>query len=177
MLKSMPSVRTLQRLWISCAVVTISALLSGCNSSQNVGQYGILGACGVPENVQVNLVYPAPNSTGAPDNFNKIVLGSSTTLNSAYTAYVVNPTSNVAWTFSGVQPYASPLPTPYATPSFPNPVYQYSSSPGITWPANQTVYVYLAIGVPGECTPSLLLGAFAVAATPSPAPSPSPSHT
>jgi hypothetical protein len=148
-------------------MVAVCGALVACNSSQNIGEFHVSG-CAAPSGVQVSLVYPAPNSSNVPANFSQVIFGATQALPSSYHAYVQSGLSTSA-SFQGVQAAPSPLPSPYATPPFANPLYQSSLSDGTTWTANSTVSVYLAQSGAG-CVPQEFLGSFSVAATPSPGP-------
>ncbi len=133
-----------------------AVILSACNGNAN----SFTGQCNPPNGISTALVYPAPNSTGIPDNFGLIVLGSTSALPGNYQAYVVNDTTGNAayFNFVGVPP--SPLPAPNMLPSFANPVYQASGSPLVTWVAGSTLTVYL--NEQANCAPTLNLGSFRV---------------
>jgi hypothetical protein len=135
-------------------------LLAACNGSSSSGG-GAETQCNPPSGTSTVLVYPAPGSTGIPDNFGLVVLGSSAALPGGYQAYVVNNTTNNAVVFNVVGVAPNPLPTPYATPTFPNPVYQASGNPGTTFVAGSSITVYLN-NAASSCYPTLALGSFTV---------------
>jgi hypothetical protein len=138
-----------------CSWAVAVLLLAGCNSNSSSNP----SPCAPPSGTTTVLVYPAPNSTGIPDNFGVIVVGSTATLPSSYQAYVVNSTTQnaVIFNFLGVPP--TPLPTPKAVPGFANPVYQASGNPGVSFVAASTITVYLNNANSG-CGPTTALGSF-----------------
>jgi hypothetical protein len=141
------------RVGIAGFVAAASAVVgfSACSSNNTVG--GTTGGpCGAPSG-QVALAYPAPNSTGIPDNFPGVIFGSTHGLGGLYQAIIVPSGSSVGQYFNTVAPAPSPLPSPYVTP-FPNAVYEESSVPaGYVLPAATQISVYLNDGN-SNCTPS-----------------------
>jgi hypothetical protein len=117
--------------------------------------------CKPPSGVQTVLVYPAPNSTAIPTALPLVVLGSTSALPSGYGALVVNITTQNGYYYNNVGLPPSPIPTPYATPSFANPVYQASGNPGVTWVSGSTLAVYLN-NTRSNCNPTYQLGSFVV---------------
>jgi hypothetical protein len=134
-------------------------LLAACNTGG--GSVTNPGPCGPPVGSSVVLVYPAPGATAVPDNFGLVVLGSTTTLPTSYQAYVYNTTTNNGFLFNAVSIPPNPLPTPNATPSFANPIYQASGNPGTTFVAGSTINVYLN-NANSTCVPQNSLGSFTV---------------
>lgn len=132
-------------------------LLSGCNTGSSSTQ----GQCNPPNGISTVLVYPAPNSTGIPDNLGVVVLGSSGVLPASYSAYLVNNTTGNALFYNSLGTPPTPLPTPDAVPPFPNPSYAASGNPGVTFVAGSTLSVYLN-DANSNCVPTLLLGSFRV---------------
>jgi hypothetical protein len=133
-------------------------LLAACNTGGGITNPG---PCGPPAGTSTVLVYPAPGATAVPDNFGVIVLGSTTTLPGSYQAYVVNTTTNNGVLFNTLGTAPNPLPTPNATPSFANPIYQSSGNPGVTFVAGSTINVYLN-NTNSSCNPQTSLGSFTV---------------
>jgi hypothetical protein len=155
------NVKRRSRFGVLFAVVAATAGMAACNSSSN----SALTPCVPPTGVTTVLVYPAPGSTGIPDNFGQVVLGSSGTgLPSSFQAVVFDTTGGMSgFTFNLVTPAASPLPTPAATPAFSNPLYQSSSSTDLyPWPQGHTLSVYLNDQSNQSCTPQTSLGSFTV---------------
>ncbi len=130
------------------AIVALAAIVAGCSSSTNPSP----GPCGGVSG-PVTLVYPAPNSTGIPANLQGVVFGVQVPLTSLYQAVIVPNGGSTQFIFNTVQAAPSPLPSPYATPSFANPTYQISPFLGQTLPAASLVNVYLN-DLNSGCTPS-----------------------
>jgi len=134
------------------------AACGGGNSSPGIG-----GTCEPPSGTRTALVYPAPGSTGIPDNFGLVVLGSTAPLPSSYQVHVVNSTRQDALLFENMSPAPSPLPSPNAAPPFADPVYQASVNPGQTFATGTAVSVYLNNETGSSyCISMLLLGSFVV---------------
>jgi hypothetical protein len=136
--------------------------LACCNAGDPVAS--VPAACQAPSGVKVALAYPAPGSSppgAAPDNFPAVILASSSQLPSSYSAYVVAtaPTPSNSSNYGTVQAAPSPLPSPLTLPSFPNPVFQASDNPGVTWPAGSMVSVYLNESN-ASCVATSFLGSF-----------------
>ncbi len=132
------------------------ALLSGAGALAACGGGSALSTCGAP-NGQVALVYPAPGSTGIPDNFPGVVFGSSHGLPASYTAILQQSGTTLMVPQFRLQPAPVPLPTPDLIPSFPNPVYQISAP--IKTLAGGTEYQVFLYDGNKTCTPSYV-GAF-----------------
>jgi hypothetical protein len=132
-------------------------LLTGCNS----GASSTPGQCNPPNGIATVLVYPAPNSTGIPDNFGVVVLGSSGVLPASFQAYIVNDTTGNPVYYNPLGTPPNPIPTPSAVPPFANPSYAASGNPGVTFVAGSTLSVYLN-DANSNCVPTLLLGSFRV---------------
>jgi hypothetical protein len=137
------------------AIVTLAATACSSNVVTNPPQ------CKPPSGVQTVLVYPAPNATAIPDNLPLVVLGSTSALPSGYQALIVNISTQNGYYYNPVSIAPSPIPTPYATPAFANPIYQSSVNPGVTWVSGSTIAVYLNNSNSG-CNPSYQLGSFTV---------------
>ena len=137
--------------------VTGAAVLAACSGNPNNYNSANL-TCGAPTG-QVALVYPAPGATGIPDNFQGVIFGSTSGLSSSYQAVVVPAGSSQGTQLAPVAIAPSPLPSPYATPSFANPNYQESASGGYVLPAATQISVYLN-DLNSNCQPRALLGTF-----------------
>jgi hypothetical protein len=153
--------RKFLRVFLVFAAAALGAV--ACNSSNNSPPAP--PACAPPNGTTTVLVYPAPGSTGIPDNFGQVILGSTAAgLSNTYQAFVFDSSSGVnGYYFATVTPAPSPLPSPAATPTFLNPVYQSSSStnPNL-WPQGHTLSVYLNDQANSSCTPQTSLGSFTV---------------
>lgn len=145
-------IRTSQR----ALLLVLTGALAGCGG----GSSSPPPNCTPPPGTQTVLVYPAPNATGIPDNVGLVVLASTATLPSTFDTWVVDNTTGNGVFFNAVTTSPpSPLPTPNATPTFADPVYQPSGNPGVTFVAGSTITVYLNQNA--NCTP-ISLGSFSV---------------
>ena len=139
------------------AFVTGAAALAACGGNPNT--YNSAGlTCGAPQGT-VALAYPAPGATGIPDNFQGVVFASTNGLTSSYEAVVVPAGSSQGTVLAPVATAPSPLPSPYATPTFANPIYQESASDGYLLPAATQISVYLN-DANSNCSAQKLLGTF-----------------
>jgi hypothetical protein len=109
--------------------------------------------CLPPQGISSVLIYPAPGSTGIPDNVGQIVFASfPTALSTDYRAFLKDndtfsqQTSNQVFqaNFGPFQFMTANPPSPAAVPPFNNPVYQASENTGVTIPQGHTVTVFLA---------------------------------
>ena len=132
-------------------------LLAGCNSGSSSNP----SPCTPPNGISTVLVYPAPGSTGTPDNLGVVVLGSTAALPSGFQAVLANNTTGNTVTFNLVGTAPNPLPTPNTLPAFAKPVYQSSGNPGVTFVTGSTISVYLN-NVNSGCVPTTSLGSFRV---------------
>ncbi len=140
------------------AFVTGAAALAACSGDPNNYNSANLN-CGAPAG-QVALAYPAPGATGIPDNFPGVVFASSSGLTSGYQAVIVPAGSSEGTQLAPVASAPSPLPSPFATPGFANPIYQESASGGgDVLPAATQISVYLN-NLNSNCQPRTLLGTF-----------------
>ena len=115
--------------------------------------------CQPPSGTTSALVYPAPNSTGISDTFGEIIIGSTAALPSSWDVVLKTTATPTGVAGGTVQISAVPFPTPYATPSFSNPVYQSSSFAGVPFQSAETVSVYLN-DTGSTCSPVGPLGSF-----------------
>jgi hypothetical protein len=111
----------------------------------------------------VQLIYPIPGATGVPDSPQQLVFAVGTALSGvAWNAYISNASNGSGSASEYTNPLetisASQVPSPSATPSFANPVYQ-SSTLGTSLPAATTFYVWIN-NYSGNCTPDGPLGSF-----------------
>lgn len=145
----------------SFALLAGVAALAACSGNDGYynDNYNSAGLpCGAPRG-QLALAYPAPGSTGIPDNFQGIIFASTAGLTTSYQAVVVAAGSSNGEQLEPIANAPSPLPTPFATPGFANPVYQESGSGGLVLPANTQISVYLN-DLGSNCSPTKLLGTF-----------------
>jgi len=140
------------------ALLAISAAMAaGCGGSNSNYPPG----CSLPGGTTTVLVYPAPGATGIPENFGAVVFGSSKALPLSFDAFVLNNTTGNYSYYNTLGAGPNPLPSPAATPSFANPVYQASGNPGVTWFAGSLLTVYVN-DTGSNCVPTLTLGTFHV---------------
>lgn len=149
----MPSMNRIV-LWLGIAAA--AAAITACNGN---GTPSTPASCGSPPGVsQTVLVYPAPNSTAVPDAVGSIVVGSTASIPSSWNIVVttaLTPQGAGGGAFRGAAP---PFPTPNATPSFANPVYQSSSFAGATFPG-EVVTAFLN-NLNSNCNPNIQIGSF-----------------
>ena len=143
------------------SILALAAIVSlaACNSNNNTPP-APGPTCSPPPGVQSALVYPAPGSTAIPDAFGQVIIGSTAALPSSWDVVLTTALSpsSVGGVHGGTFQSASPpFPTPNATPSFSNPVYQSSSFSG-TFPG-EVVQVYLN-DTSSNCTPAGPIGSF-----------------
>lgn len=138
------------------AFAAVTALAACNNGSTNPPAPG--PTCSPPNGTQSSLVYPAPGATAIPDQFGQVVIGSTAALPSSWNVVLVTALSPAGAGGGKFQSATPPFPTPNATPSFANPVYQSSSFAGATFPG-EVVTVYLN-NTSTNCTPVGPLGSF-----------------
>jgi hypothetical protein len=127
--KARAGIATAMRIITALALGGITLAATACNGNGTFNP----GQCNPPNGIATTLVYPAPNSTGIPDNVSLVVFGSSAALPASFQAYLVNNTTLNSVYFNPLGTAPSPLPTPAAVPPFPGPVYQSSGNPGLTF--------------------------------------------
>ena len=138
------------RLALVC--LALGTPLAACAGNGDTVGTTSVGSCGAPSG-QVALSYPAPGSTGIPDNIQGVVFAASSGLSGTYQALVVPAGSSQGIAFERIAAAPSPIPSPNATP-IANAIYQESASGGVILPAATTVAVYLNDSA-STCTPSL----------------------
>ena len=88
------------RLAFGCLILGVP--LAACGGNGTTSGTASIGACGAPSG-QVALSYPAPNSTGIPDNIQGIVFAASSGLSGTYQALVVPAGSSQGTAFERVR--------------------------------------------------------------------------
>jgi len=129
------------------------AVFAACNSGSTNNTPA--APCTIPA-ASSAVVYPAPNATGVPDAFQQIIIAVSSPLPGTWDAVIQYPIAGVTNTVYGnpVVSVSPPFPTPNATPSFANPVYQSSSFPAnLVLPSGVQVNVFLN-DLNNGCTPT-----------------------
>jgi hypothetical protein len=112
----------------------------------------------------VVMVYPIPGATGVPDNPQQFVFVVASPLPNYWNAYVSTSSSGASgnYTLAGmltIQP--SQVPSPAASPSIANPVYQSITLASGLSPSGTTWYVWLN-NQNSNCTPLGPLGSFTI---------------
>jgi hypothetical protein len=148
------------------ALFAVAAVLAACNGSNNTSPPSGTGMnCGGPPN-KLEVLYPIPNTKSAPGALGNIYVSTSGQLPPSNSFNFLLATSSGASWFTGpfVGISAKAIPTPRASPSYPNAVYYQSSvigpygSYGPIGP-NQVVNLLWNDGGTG-CTPHFLVSAF-----------------
>jgi hypothetical protein len=145
-------------------VLFAAGMAAGCNGANNVNNPPGTGTnCGgPPSSSQLEVLYPIPNSKGAPPNLGNVYVSTKGQLppSNQFNFYLVqaNGGSTFTSTFFGVS--QSQIPTPHAKPTYSNPVYYASSLPAsyLIGP-DQAVTLYWNDGGTG-CTPHFQVTAF-----------------
>jgi hypothetical protein len=105
------------------------------------------------------LVYPAPSATAVPDQFGQVIVASSPApLPNSWNVVVTTTLSPSGVAGGNFTIAPTPMPSPTAAPSFPNPSYQSSSFAGLNFPG-EVVTVFLN-NTASACTPMGPLGQF-----------------
>lgn len=139
------------------AVMAAALVLAACNNSNPSLGPTPGPTCVLPSGTQSALVYPAPNATAVPDTFGQVIIGSTAALPSTWDVALV-ATAFPAVYGNPFQTATPPFPTPNATPSFANPVYQKSDFAGNA-PTKVVYSVYLN-DKSSNCTPYGPIGQF-----------------
>jgi hypothetical protein len=147
----------------SFVAAAIAISLAACNTSNPNPTPTVGPTCAPPNGTQTVLVYPAPSATGVTDSNGQIVIGSTAALPTGtstdnWDIVIVDNVFPGGTTMPGALTTTTPpFPTPNATPSFANPVYQ-TQAFGSPFAAGQTVKVFIN-NLATNCSP-LLLGQF-----------------
>jgi hypothetical protein len=153
---------TLRNLFVASALATCALAFAACGGSSPYSNPTPGPTCS--PNTTVQLVYPIPGATGVPDSPQQIVFALGTALPSVWGAYLAPSSngSNGGYT-SGLQTItAAQIPSPHATPSIANPVYQSVTLAGsLAPPTGATWYVWINDDA-GNCTPLGPLGSFTI---------------
>jgi hypothetical protein len=153
---------TLRNLFILSALATCAVAFAACGG----GSPGITNPTPGPTcapGTTVQMIYPIPGATGVPDAPQQIVFAVGTALPTTWNAYLSNSSSGNGTAGGYTNPLqtitASQVPSPSATPSFANPVYQSVTLGGSLTPPTTTWYVWIN-NYTGNCTPLGPLGSF-----------------
>jgi hypothetical protein len=149
------------------ALVTVAGILAGCNgnNSNNVTPPGTGQNCSGPPN-QLEVIYPIPGTRKAPPALANVYVATKGGLppSNSYNFYLTQ--SNGSSTFTGLFTAinASQVPTPHATPSYPNASYYASAIAGpygsgyIIGPDQAVSLLWNISGL--NCTPHFLVASF-----------------
>jgi hypothetical protein len=154
---------TLRNLFVASALATCAVAFAACGG----GSPGITNPTPGPTcspGTTVQMIYPIPGATGVPDAPQQIVFAVGTALSSNWDAYLApNSNGNGGGYTNPLQTItAGQIPSPSATPSFANPVYQSITLPSsLAPPSGATWYVWIN-NTAGNCTPMGPLGSFTI---------------
>lgn len=152
---------TLRNLFVASALATCAIAFAACGGSSP----GIVNPTPGPTcspGTTVQMIYPIPGATGVPDNPQQLVFAVASPLPNTWNAWLNNTNTlngNQVITIAGMQTIqASQIPSPAATPSFANPVYQSITLAG-GFSSGINVFVWLN-NTTTNCTPLGPLGSF-----------------
>jgi hypothetical protein len=126
------------------ASIVAAGALAACNSGGSSSTPGTGTNCGGPPTT-FQMIYPVPNSSGAPSGIQQLYFASSKALpsGSSYGFYIFGPAGQVGlFSSQYAQISLSQIPTPRATPSFSNPVYYAANYAPYTLQSGSTYNVY-----------------------------------
>lgn len=154
---------SLRKFFVASALATCALAFAACGGYNNPYSNPTPGPTCSP-NTTVQMIYPIPGATGVPDAPQQIAFAVGTALPSVWNLYISNASNGNGsvngYTNAGMQTItAAQVPSPSATPSFANPVYQSVTLSGALTPAATTWYVWLNNSA-GNCTPMGPLGSF-----------------
>lgn len=149
-------------------IVLLSAVLSACNGNSGIGAppSGTGSNCGGPPSAnQVEVLYPKPGSRNAPSSLSTIFVSTKGQLppNSQYNLALAVSNGSVFGNVIGTSIFfgtsKSKVPTPHATPSYPNATYYATSlGPSIILGPHNSVSVLWSIA--NGCTPRFQISSF-----------------
>lgn len=152
-------------------LAAIAAVVAGCSNNSSCTNCVTVSPCSTPAGMQASVVYPAPGSTGIPDNVAQIVIATNSTLPADWQSGSGWDVL-LAYAYSGAygnghygNPFATatpPFPQPTATPSFASPSYwsstfTYSAAPNL--PPGSYIAVELN-DLNTNCYPGVTIGSF-----------------
>jgi hypothetical protein len=144
----------LQSLALGAALLAVG--LAACGGGGNTTPAVI--PCVLPSGEQISLAYPIPGATGVPDSPGQIILAESVALPNSWQIILSLANGSAANAEGVVLTAASPLPTPFATPAFANPIYQSSAlTSGL---ASATTLIVLLNNQASNCNGLINLGQF-----------------
>ncbi len=153
---------TLRNLFVVSALATCALAFAACGGNGGVVNPTPGPTCSPGTTVQ--MIYPIPGATGVPDAPQQIVFAVASPLPNFWNLYISNASNGNGsvngYTNAGMQTItAGQVPSPSATPSFANPVYQSVTLSGALTPAATTWYVWIN-DTNGNCTPAGPVGSF-----------------
>ena len=137
--------------------------LAACNGSNNNGNPPGTGTnCGGPPN-NLEVLYPRPNAQRAPDGLTQIFVATNGAINGGNYNFALNAFPNqFPYGANATSPFGSTtsgsIPSPHATPSYPNASYyvtQLQLPPG---PRNTVQLYWNNLG--SACTPNIIVSTF-----------------
>ncbi|HTZ55544.1 MAG TPA: hypothetical protein VMB20_10820 [Candidatus Acidoferrum sp.] len=156
---------TLRNLFVASVLATSAVAFAACGGGGNTITNPTPGPTCAP-GTTVQMIYPIPGATGVPDAPQQIVFAVGTALPNIWNAYLSNASSGngtVNGYTAGVQTItAAQVPSPSATPSFANPVYQSVTLSGSLAPPTGTTWYVWINDTAGNCTPLGPLGSFTI---------------
>jgi hypothetical protein len=153
----------LRNLFVASALSTCAVAFAACGGGGNDNVTPTPGPTCSP-GTTVQMIYPIPGATGVPDAPQQIVFAVGTALNSNWDAYLANNSAgnNGGYTNPVQTITASQVPSPSATPSFANPVYQSITLNGSLAPPSGTTWYVWINNTAGNCTPMGPVGSFTI---------------
>jgi hypothetical protein len=139
------------RAFAALAFLAAGVALGGCTSSSPSTPSV---PCAAPSG-PIALVYPIPGASNVPPTFQGVIFGSQSGLTAFYQAVLTWPGASYQPLLSYVSnTLPNPAPSPTLSPSFSNPLYQFSAFSGAL-PAATTIGVYLN-NAGSTCVPSFV---------------------
>ena len=144
------------------AALSAAAVLAACNGSNgNNPAPGPTGNCGGPPN-QLEVLYPIPNSTGAPDALGNIYVSTKGALptSNSFNFFLVQSNGGSTFTGNFGQISESQIPNPHAKPTYSGAVfYATPLPPSYIIGPNQAVSLFWNDGGT-NCSPHFLVASF-----------------
>jgi hypothetical protein len=153
----------LRNLFVTAALATCAVAFAACGGGGNTISNPTPGPTCSP-GTTVQMIYPIPGATGVPDSPQQIVFAVGTALSSSWDAYIApNSNGNNGGYTNPVQTItAAQVPSPSATPSFANPIYQSVTLSGSLAPPTATTWYVWINDLGGNCTPMGPVGSFTI---------------
>ena len=156
---------TLRNLFAVSALATCAVAFAACGGGGNTITNPTPGPTCSP-GTTVQMIYPIPGATGVPDSPQQIAFAVGTALPSTWDAYISNSSTGNGTAGGYTVPLqtitAGQVPSPSATPSFANPIYQSVTLQGSLAPPTGTTWYVWINNTAGNCTPLGPLGSFTI---------------